>query len=398
MSERWMMDKTEDAEQFLQGIVERENRFLAAAAAIVKSGGSLWIWGNGMVAERAAWWLNYAKIPFDGFLVNEAYYSPDAGSDVFCFEEVCRSASSASVNLVVAFSGYRPEMLNAFRDKIGQVIEMDVGAGMTHYAGETVFSYPWLESVAEELSETYRLLADQLSRDTMAAYCNQKISLDYRYLEAVRRPPENQYFDPELIRFADHEILVNCGAYTGDSAEAFVKAIQKSGGDYSEIISFEPSPCHFEKCVGRNLPRHRCLRMGCSDAPGRILFHDDGTSSAAFLPASAADENALEVDTIDNVLAGGRATFIKMDIEGAELSALKGAEKTIRAWKPLLAICAYHKPEDLIKIPRFIRSLVPEYRWYLRAYHRAAIEVVLYAIPPDRLPGAERRERRAGIA
>jgi len=393
------MGRSVETERFLQGIVERENRFLAAASAIVKSGGSLWIWGNGLVAERAAWWLKHGRIPFRGFLVNEAYYSPDAGSDVSCLEEVCRNAPPASVNLVVAFSGYRPELLNGLREKVGRVVEMDVGAGMTHYAGETVFTYPWLERVAEELSETYRQLEDPLSRETMTAYCNQKISLDYRYLASVRRPPEAQYFDPELIRFADHEILVNCGAYTGDSAEAFVNAIHKSGnGDYSEIISFEPSPCHFEKCVGRNLPRHRCLRMGCSDAPGRILFHDDGTSSAAFLPASAADENALEVETIDNVLAGGRATFIKMDIEGAELSALKGAEKTIRTWKPLLAICAYHKPEDLIEIPRFIRSLVPEYRWYLRAYHRAAIEVVLYAIPPDRLPEADRRERRSETA
>ena len=87
------------------------------------------------------------------------------------------------------------------------------------------------------------------------------------------------------------------------------------------------------------------------------------------MPDADGDGDILEVDAIDNVLAGGRATFIKMDIEGAELDALKGAEKTIRAWRPLLAICAYHKPED---------------RWYLRAYRREAIEVVLYAIPPER--------------
>ena len=370
---------------FLSQIVEKENRFLAVAAEIAKQGGALWIWGNGAGAARTAWWLNYAKIPFDGFLVNAAYYSPDAGSNVFCLEEQCRTAPPTSVNLIVAFSGYRPELLNGFRDKIGQVIELDVFCGMAHYPGETVFAYPWVASVSEELSATYRLWEDQLSRDTMVAYCNQKISLDYRYLESVRRPPENQYFDPELIGFVDHEVFVDCGAYTGDSAAAFAEAIRKSGsGDYSEIISFEPSAANFAQCVARNLPRHRCLKLGCSDSFRRIAFRDDSSSSAVFMPDADGDGDILEVDAIDNVLAGGRATFIKMDIEGAELDALKGAEKTIRAWRPLLAICAYHKPEDLIAIPQFIRSLVPDYRWYLRAYRREAIEVVLYAIPPER--------------
>ena len=111
---------------FLSRIVETENRFLVAAAEIAKSGGSLWIWGNGAGAARTAWWLNYGKIPFDGFLVNAAYYSPDAGNNVFCLEDRCKNAPPASVNLIVAFNGYRPELLNGLREKIGRVIDLIV--------------------------------------------------------------------------------------------------------------------------------------------------------------------------------------------------------------------------------------------------------------------------------
>ena len=90
----------------------------------------------------------------------------------------------------------------------------------------------------------------------------------------------------------------------------------------------------------------------------------------------------VDVETIDNVVDSKRVTFIKMDIEGSELSALRGAETTISKSKPKLAICVYHKPEDLISIPQYINSIVPEYKFFLRHHQFISWETVLYAIPP----------------
>lgn len=69
-----------------------------------------------------------------------------------------------------------------------------------------------------------------------------------------------------------------------------------------------------------------------------------------------------------------------MDIEGSELMALKGAEQTIRRFKPKLAICVYHRVEDLITIPQYIKSLNPDYNLYFRKYWPNAVDAVLYAI------------------
>ncbi|MFH1618985.1 MAG: FkbM family methyltransferase [bacterium] len=69
-----------------------------------------------------------------------------------------------------------------------------------------------------------------------------------------------------------------------------------------------------------------------------------------------------------------------MDIEGAELDALKGAAETIKKNRPKLAICIYHKPSDLFEIPLFIKSLVPEYRFYLRQHQPISCDLVLYAV------------------
>lgn len=72
-------------------------------------------------------------------------------------------------------------------------------------------------------------------------------------------------------------------------------------------------------------------------------------------------------------------TFIKMDIEGAELEALEGAKNTIVKSKPKLAICLYHKPDDLWKIPLYLKKLVPEYKFYIRHHSKVRWETVLYA-------------------
>ncbi|WP_207131900.1 FkbM family methyltransferase [Clostridium botulinum] len=88
----------------------------------------------------------------------------------------------------------------------------------------------------------------------------------------------------------------------------------------------------------------------------------------------------MEVTSIDEFLQGKEVTFIKMDIEGAELEALKGAENTIKRYKPKLAICTYHKPMDIVNIPIYLKSIVPEYNIYLRHYSYGPLDTVCYAV------------------
>jgi len=82
---------------------------------------------------------------------------------------------------------------------------------------------------------------------------------------------------------------------------------------------------------------------------------------------------------IDRV-AREKVTFIKMDVEGAELESLMGAHDTILRDRPKLAVCIYHKYEDMVRIPLYIKSLAPDYRLYVRHYSNNASETVLYAV------------------
>lgn len=88
----------------------------------------------------------------------------------------------------------------------------------------------------------------------------------------------------------------------------------------------------------------------------------------------------VEAAALDDLLGDREVTFIKMDIEGAEAEALRGAQKIITEQKPKLAISVYHNPEDILTIPQLILEYNPDYKFYLRHYSFSNYDTVLYAI------------------
>ena len=119
------------------------------------------------------------------------------------------------------------------------------------------------------------------------------------------------------------------------------------------------------------------MKKGTWDRDEVMRVGTDGTGSSR---VSNAGDTEVYLTTIDSVVQDERVTFIKMDVEGAELKSLMGARNTIIKNHPRLAICVYHQDSDLYEIPGYILSIVPEYKFYLRHYcSSGACETVLYA-------------------
>ena len=356
--------------------LEKENSFVSYARKIKQQNKKLYIWGFGEGARRVSDYLSTAGIIHDGFVVNRLFFHHQNG--VLCFEDLCDSALPKSLNFIISVSSFDHEIFSSRESKIESMIQGDCWSELYHIEGFRPITYQWCENNYSRLHEFYSMLCDELSRKTFLAFLNQKISKKMTYLKNVRQ--SEHYFDSNLVKLSPHEVFVDCGAYNGDSAVDFINALHKrSFQTYDEIVSFEPSPENFKELVERNLQHHRCIQKGVSDIPGTVLFSSDNTRGVCNDREQGGFR--IETDTIDNVLAGGRATMIKMDIEGEELKALKGGTETIKKWVPVLAISIYHKPDDLITIPHFIKSLVANYKFFLRAYESMATEVVLYAIP-----------------
>jgi FkbM family methyltransferase len=243
-----------------------------------------------------------------------------------------------------------------------------------------MFYAGWLEDLAENSGRYVDLadsLADDRSRQVLNAVLGYRLCLDPLLLEAVI--DWELYNSPGLLRYGTDEVYIDAGAYDGDSVRLFIERV---GGSYQRVIAFEPDPATFARLSAgfAHDPRVEPINSGLHRCGGTLRF-DNAASRGSLLTESGGVE--VPVVALDEVLRGERASFIKMNIEGAELDALEGARSTIARWSPRLAISAYHRPADLWRVPQAALELNPDYRLYLRQHDGGVIETVLYALPPE---------------
>jgi len=226
------------------------------------------------------------------------------------------------------------------------------------------------------LEDFYDNLQDQKSKDSFVSYLLSKVQQDMKYLPPVFE--KVQYFPQGIFKLTDHESYFDCGAFTGDTIASFLKV---TGGLYRYIWAAEPDKSNYNRLIHyikeEKLKNINAMNKGIYSCAGKLPFQETGSMLSMITDES---ENFIEVDTIDHITAGYPVTYIKMDVEGVEHDALKGAEQTIRKHKPVLGISIYHKPQDLIDIPTYIKEIVPDYKFYFRVHKKLAIDTVLYAV------------------
>lgn len=198
---------------------------------------------------------------------------------------------------------------------------------------------------------------------------------DITYIDSI---PLNRcsYFDDDFLSFTDKEIYVDCGAFDGDTIKLFSEFTK---GKYKKIIALEPDVISFKKLSETAQEYHDVELICCATGKEntKMSFSSKGTLGSTF--SEGADGDLIDVKKLDDILKDEDVTLIKMDIEGAELDTLMGAENIIRKNKPKLAVCIYHKIEDIITIPKYLHSIVPEYRFKVRQHSSSLLETVLYA-------------------
>ena len=222
-------------------------------------------------------------------------------------------------------------------------------------------------------------LTDEQSKNTFLGIIKYRQSYNKKDYPLHNLPKEQYFIDK--VTFGENEVFIDCGAYDGDTIDTFVKRCPR----YKHIVAFEPDTHNFSKLSHKhgNNPQITLINAGVYDYDGEVRFCEQGAGHSKI-----GDENGnvvkISVKTIDN-LNLSKVTFLKMDIEGAELNALKGAEKTIVRDKPKLAVCIYHSNDDMLRIHEYIHALVPEYQFYIRhyGYFPNLCETVLYAVIPS---------------
>ncbi|NLA15210.1 MAG: FkbM family methyltransferase [Bacteroidales bacterium] len=392
-------------------ITKGENKDSVLIEKLKRSPLPIVLYGVGLIADTAELFLNENGLHVSNRTLDDKYmtdqkYMTDAQQPgtVLSISQLQQKYSAYHL-LLCFFRGYR-EDLTEFTSLFPGAQTVDYLSSIYDRGVLESMDQAYLLGRVDEFNRIYNLLEDRLSKDSMQAYLNAKINKDARYLfPYVRRP---QYFSEsgtvKDLTFHNSEVLVNCGAFTGDTLKDFLKI---SNGQFQKIYACEPDPVNLkvlqdfihkagiadrtkvvDKCLGDKrevvhfLSQGTMLSRVVQAAGGETTVAAAGDVTAAAVAAAGgatATAQLFQADTLDNLLDGERISALVMDVEGNELKVLQGAQKTIQRDEPLLALAAYHKNDDLLVLTDYLRELVPDYRFYFRVHKPMAIDAVLYA-------------------
>lgn len=227
----------------------------------------------------------------------------------------------------------------------------------------------------ENIESVYQLLGDKMSQDIFNSTIHARRNFSFSMLPKPY-PIIEQYFSKD-IPLNQFDNFIDCGAYNGDTFDVMID----KNIDFKKIYAFEPDLINFVDLANKiKKSNKKAILYPCGVySKNEMLSFGGGAGEGSAISVEGSIH--IQCVSLDDVFVNEltSSTYLKMDIEGAELEALKGGKKLIEQIKPDLAICVYHKPDDIITIPLFINSL-GKFTFYLRQYGYYGMELVLYAI------------------
>lgn len=310
------------------------------------------------------------------------------GRDIVCF---CDNGMAGTIDKATGRNILRPEELKdavsnpailvcvgsegAGESICRQLLSLGFEKSQIHIMNEYFYwqTRKYLASNIEKYKQAYQLLDDAFSKTVYLEKMRKDFLLSS--ISEIVSPDKEEYFDEKII-LTDDEMFIDCGGFDGDTALHF---IGQCDGHYRGIVIFEPEQCKKEVIAKRmgDYP-YELYQVGVWSKSAKLRFDARGTSSSHITEWGGGC--VIETIALDETVYDKRPTYIKMDIEGAEQEALKGCRKIIQDYKPKLAICIYHKSDDLFEIPIMIKEMNPEYKLYVRQYADAWYDTVLYAV------------------
>lgn len=225
--------------------------------------------------------------------------------------------------------------------------------------GGVMFDGEFIKKYREGINSAYSLFEDGLSRrvyeNVLRFYHTGEIEL----LDEITTGKDEAF--KNILKLGQNELYVDLGAYNGDTIDEFLRY---SGGSYRKIVAFEPNGKNFKKlsehCL--DMKNTELWQLGAYSHNTILTFNNKAGRNSAIADSGV----QTRVAAVDTILCGAAATYIKADVEGADFETLIGAKNTLKNFKPKLNFSAYHRFEDIFRLPLLIKKLNPEYKIYLR--------------------------------
>lgn len=343
------------------------------------------IYGTGKFAISIAEYLTDHNVSIWCFGESAEYYRPDKktvqvrGKDYEIISNEKIINLNKKCNILLGMIDYRKiNELNSIVPLGTKVFYLDVYP--SHIIDET-----FIQNNYNRMKSVHDMLEDEKSRKVMSCFYGARLTGDVR--ELCEYYDEKEYsYDWKLLGLTGQDIVIDAGAYVGDTIDEMQKFC---GGNLKRVFAFEPDDKNYKELLTNVEKKQyvRCVKAGLWNKSGSLKFDNSGTLAAKISDeGGGGDVRVLSVDDLVKTDEKySHVTIIKMDVEGSELNALRGCEHYITDQMPKLAICVYHKNEDLLDIVEYLLALMVKskrkYRFYLRQHSSSVEETVLYALP-----------------
>ena len=292
------------------------------------------------------------------------------GLEVLCFDDI---KNLESYNIVIGFDNVeKTQALLSLKKYLKFSVFHLISVGSLFN-----WSPSFIKRNLSKFQNLRNLFADEKSKKILDALISAKQGNVSGINNLLSLSDSRQYFN-ELTFEQDFrkEIFVDCGAFDGDSIQKFIAFAENK---YKKIIAFEPLDENYNELRQntKNIHSLKVIKKGTWNMETELSFSANSSAS------SVSNEGSVKIKTttVDKIVKNQRVTFIKMDVEGSEYESLLGAQKTIERNQPKLAICVYHKFDDLFRLPKLIQSFNVNYKYYLRHHSNRLSETVLYCFP-----------------
>lgn len=251
----------------------------------------------------------------------------------------------------------------------------------------------WFKKQKSKIMNVYDFLYDEESKRVYSYAMSSRITYANKKIKYSKICSEGEYFSPNIEGFElkQDEVLMDVGAFNGDTIEKFINTINQK---FSYIFALEMSKKNFKELKNQINTKFddvkskiEIINCGAWDERTTTMCGDEKEHSGiscsinkgkgTFLSSEETEE--VQLDRIDNILKDRRVSFIKMDIEGAEEKAIKGAEECISKNLPKMAICIYHNLSDYWEVPLAIKSINSNYNIAVRHHSNDNGGTVCYA-------------------
>ena len=247
--------------------------------------------------------------------------------------------------------------------------EIAKGSDWNGYWGDDIIdNMQYYDSILEEL-------CDNKSKYILISIMMARLTNNWKYYSMCCDSREKEYFDKEVINLLPGQVVVDGGGYTGDTYEHFCRIYESS--HVKNWYLYEPDVLNMQKArINLKSEKNVVFRQaGLGEKNQYMNFVSTGTVGSK---CGGEDTESIEVVSADTDITE-KITLLKLDVEGMELEALKGAKRHIVEDSPILVICLYHKREDIPELINYVKLLNPKYRLYIRHYSTAHWDTVLYA-------------------